>query len=237
MPDNGNIRCVILDDEPLAVKLLADYVNRTGDLDLLFAGTNVMLALDLVQRGQADLLFLDIQMPELSGIQFMKIVRNACDIVITSAYPDYAVDGFEYNALDYLLKPVTYDRFSVAVNKFRLKHGSQNILHVTKDVPDHIFIRSNNRLQRMDFKDIFYIEGLRDYIAFHGVQGKTLSLESMKNILALLPSQQFVRIHKSYIVNMSKISFVEKGSVSINNINLPIGETYREEFMNSVRKT
>jgi two-component system LytT family response regulator len=236
MTDTGNIKCVILDDEPLAVNLLADYVKRTTGLELLFAGTNVMLALDLVQRGQADLLFLDIQMPELTGIQFMKIVRNACDIIITSAYSEYAIDGFEHNAIDYLLKPVTYERFMVAVNKSRLKSRSPVMPQVSKVISDHIFIRSNSRLQRMDFKDIFYIEGLRDYVAFHGANGKSLSLESMKNILALLPPEQFVRIHKSYIVNKSKISFVEKGGVNINNINLPIGETYREEFMNSVRK-
>jgi two-component system LytT family response regulator len=231
-----NIKCVIIDDEPLAVNLLADYVNRTSGLEILFAGTNVMLALDLVQRGQAELLFLDIQMPELTGVQFMKIARNACDIIITSAYPEYAIDGFEHNAIDYLLKPVTYERFTIAVNKFRQKPRTPIAPQVPKEIPDHIFIRSSNRLQRMDLKDLLYIEGLRDYIAFHTVNGKTLSLESMKNILALLPAEQFVRIHKSYIVNKSKILFVEKGGVIINNINLPIGETYREEFMNSVRK-
>ncbi|HTE27424.1 LytR/AlgR family response regulator transcription factor [Flavitalea sp.] len=237
MTDTANIKCVIIDDEPLAVTLLADYVKRSNGLQVLFAGTNVMHALDLVQGGQADLLFLDIQMPELTGIQFMKIIRNSCDIIITSAYTQYAIDGFEHNVLDYLLKPVTYERFVVAVNKFRHKRISENAPIVLKEIPDHIFIRTSNRLQRMDLKDIFYIEGLRDYIAFHSVLGKTLSLESMKNILALLPPEQFVRIHKSYIVNKSKILFVEKGGVNINNTYLPIGDTYREEFMNSVRKT
>jgi two-component system LytT family response regulator len=237
MTDTTNIKCVIIDDEPLAVNLLADYVKRSSGLQVVYAGTNVMQALDIVQGGQADLLFLDIQMPELTGIQVMKIIRNSCDIIITSAYTEYAIDGFEHNVVDYLLKPVTYDRFMVAINKFRQKRLSHGSTPVLKEINDHIFIRTSNRLQRMDLKDIFYIEGLRDYIAFHSVHGKTLSLESMKNILALLPSDQFFRIHKSYIVNKSKILFVEKGGVTINNINLPIGDTYREEFMNSVRKT
>jgi len=236
MTDASLIKCVIIDDEPLAVDLLADYVGRTPGLSCVSATIHVMDALALVQQGRADLVFLDIQMPELTGIQFMKIIRNSCDIIITSAYAEYAIDGFEHNVIDYLLKPVTYDRFMIAVRKFKARHGSANPTIIVKEQPDHIFLKTNNRLQRIDLNNIFYIEGLRDYIAVHTANGKILSLESMKNLLAILPADNFVRIHKSYIVNKSKITFVEKGGVTLNKINLPIGDMYREEFMKGVRK-
>ena len=231
------IKCLIVDDEPLAVNLLKDYVDKTPELECISATTNVLEALRCVQDGRVDLVFLDIQMPELTGIQFMKIIRNNCSVIITSAYAQYAIEGYEHDVVDYLLKPVTFDRFMIAVTKARNKLAAQPATGSTSDQQDHIFIKTSNRLQRFNLADIFYIEGLRDYIAVHSTHGKTLSLESLKNMQTLLPADKFARIHKSYIVNKSKISFLEKGSVIINRQTIPIGETYREEFMAGINKT
>ena len=230
------IKCLIVDDEPLAVNLLKDYVDKTPELACISATTNVLEALRCVQDGQVDLVFLDIQMPELTGIQFMKIIRNNCNIIITSAYTQYAIEGYEHDVIDYLLKPVTFERFMVAITKARNKMASLPNL-ITTSQTDHIFIKTNNRLQRINLADVFYLEGLRDYIAVHSIHGKTLSLESLKNIMTLLPADRFARIHKSYIVNKTKISFLEKGSVIINGQAIPIGETYREEFIAGINRT
>lgn len=229
------LRCIVVDDEPLAVKLLADYVLRTPHLECVSATTDVMLALRLVQEGAADLVFLDIQMPELSGIQFMKIIRNSCSVIITSAYTQYAIDGFEHDVTDYLLKPVTYDRFMTAVNKV-VARTTPAALPAAAVIPDHIFIKTSNKLQRVDLADILYIEALRDYIAIHLPKQKILSLESMKNILTVLPVDRFARIHKSYIVNKSKISFLERSGVNINGVLLPVGDTYRSDFMAGITR-
>jgi len=234
MIESRSIRCVIVDDEPLAVNLLADYVQRTPGLVCSLATTQVMDALAVIEQGQTDLLLLDIQMPELTGIQFMKIVRNKCNIILASAYPQYAIDGYENDVVDYLLKPVTYDRFVIAIAKFKNKLQPTPVLPA-KPQNDHIFLKTSNRLQRIDLSSVDYIEGLRDYVAIHTKTGKILSLEKMKHLLELLPSENFVRIHKSYIVNKTKITFIEKGAVIINKISLPIGDTYREEFMNGLR--
>ncbi|RYZ48478.1 MAG: response regulator transcription factor [Sphingobacteriales bacterium] len=188
------LKCIVVDDEPLAVKLLADYVTRTPVLECITATTDVLLALRLVQEKAADLIFLDIQMPELTGLQFMKIIRNSCSVVITSAYPQYAIDGFEHNVADYLLKPVTYERFLVAVNKAVARSAASIVpaVHPSSfNVPDHIFIKTSNKLQRIDLAEILYIEALRDYIAIHLPKQKILSLESMKNILTILPQDRF----------------------------------------------
>ncbi|MET0299033.1 MAG: LytTR family DNA-binding domain-containing protein [Flavitalea sp.] len=227
------LRCIVVDDEPPAVRLIADYVKRTPGLECVLASSDVLEALQAVQAGKADLVFLDIQMPELTGIQFMKIVKNNCGIIVTSAYSEYAIEGYEYNVIDYLLKPVTFDRFIIAVEKAKHRLAS-SVQQTTADV-DHIFLKINNRLQRVNCADIIYIEGLRDYIAIHTSTQKLLSLESLRNIITMLPGSQFIRTHKSYIINKGKVVFVEKNIVSLGAVELPVGETYREAFMHKMK--
>jgi len=242
MNDARPIRCVIVDDEPLAVALIADYVSKTPGLETVLRTTHVLEALQAVQEGKADLIFLDVQMPELTGIQFMKIIRQACKVILTTAYAQYALDGYEHDVIDYLLKPVTLDRFMIAVQKAKERlhsHGnniesssqSQQQPSRIKEVSAHIFIKSEYRIQKVDLADIHYISALRDYIAVHTVTGKILSLESMRNMEELLPVQQFIRIHKSYIINRDRIEYIERGRVVINKEYLPIGDTYREKLM------
>ena len=227
------LRTIVVDDEPLAMQLIADYVRKTPGLELVFHTTKVLEALQWVQEGKADLVFLDIQMPELTGIQFMKIVRNSCQIIITTAYSEYAVEGYEYDVVDYLLKPVTFERFLIAVNKAMAKSTvvqSQNV----PVQPSYIFVKSEYRVQKINLADILYIEALRDYIAIYTSAAKILSLDSMKNMEAMLPEKEFIRIHKSYIINRSKIDFIERGKVVIGKNYLAVGETYREKFMKEI---
>lgn len=233
MNNNTSIRCIIVDDEPLAVTLIADYVKKTEGLELVLTTTQVLDALHAVQQGKADLLFLDIQMPELSGIQFMKIIRNSCKVILTTAYTEYAMEGYEHDVVDYLLKPVTFERFMVAVQKAkeRLQASATAVTEPAPEKPDHIFIKTEYRVQKINLDDIYYIEALRDYIGIHTSTGKILSLESMRNMEAVLPAAQFIRIHKSYIINKQKIDYLERGKVVIQQQYLPVGDTYREKFM------
>ncbi|MEX6687433.1 LytTR family DNA-binding domain-containing protein [Danxiaibacter flavus] len=227
------IRCIVTDDEPLAVNLLADYVNKTPGFELILKTTNVLDALDAVQQGRADLVFLDIQMPELTGIQFMKIIRGACKIIITTAYPEYALQGYEFDVVDYLLKPVTYERFVAATQKAIARLENKSAVVATNTIK-HIFVKADYKIRKIDLNDILYIEALRDYTAIHLLNEKLLSLESLRNYESLLPETQFVRIHKSYIINTSKISFIERSKVIINKEYLPVGETYRKHFFSLI---
>ena len=228
MHNNIPIRCIIVDDEPLAMGLLADYVLKTPGLETVLGTTHVLEALQAVQEGKADLVFLDIQMPELTGIQFMKIIRNTCKVILTTAYPQYALEGYEYDVIDYLLKPITLDRFMIATQKAKDRLFAPMPPSAPPPI-QHIFLKTEYRIQKVDLSAIFYIEGLRDYIAVHTPAGRILSLESMKNMEAILPDDQFIRIHKSYIINRDKIDFIERGRIIINKEYLPIGDTFREK--------
>lgn len=227
------IKTAIVDDEPLAVDLLSDYVSKTDSLQLVEASTDVYKILKLVQEGNVDLLFLDIQMPELTGIQFMKIIADSCKVIITTAYTEYALDGYEFNVVDYLLKPISYDRFLKAVNKVLLPAGIEN---KAAEKPDHIFVKSEYKLVRVNLADILYIESLRDYITIHTLQQqKIMSLDSLRNMETILPADEFLRVHKSYIVSLKKISFVEKNRIVINKQYIPIGDSYQEKFFESIK--
>jgi two-component system LytT family response regulator len=221
------VRCIIVDDEPLAVTLLAQYVEKVPGLTVVFKTTHVLEALQVIEKGEADLIFLDIHMPELSGMQFMKIIGNRCKVILTTAYTAYALEGYEHDVVDYLLKPFSFDRFMMAVMKARERLEQKPVA----TPPDHIFIKTEYRIRKIDLDNIFYVEALRDYIAIHTPSAKILSLESMKKMEAALPPAIFIRIHKSYIINRNKIEFLDRGKVIINSQYLPVGETYTEKFM------
>ncbi len=231
-----SLRVAIVDDEPLAIELLADYVQKTDGLVLSEATTDVFKVLKLVQDGALDLVFLDVQMPQLTGIQFLKIAGEKCSIILTTAYTEYALDGYEYNIIDYLLKPVSYERFAKAVEKVRGRTAN-NPVAPEQVVRDHIFIKSEYRLVRVALDDISYIEALRDYIAVHtSSHGKIMSLESMNNMELLLPAARFTRIHKSYIISLRKIRYIEKSLVNVEGVSLPIGNTYKDGFSKLIEK-
>jgi len=176
--------CLIVEDEPLSAEILTDYIRQVPFLELRSVCADAIYAMEMLQKEKIDLLFLDIQMPELTGIQFMKIIRNRCKVILTTAYTQYALEGYEHDVVDYLLKPITLDRFMIAVQKVKISPAPP---------PDHLFIKTEYRIQRVDLAAILYIEALRDYVAIHTETGKILSLESMKHMEELLPADDFIR--------------------------------------------
>ncbi|HEV7782249.1 MAG TPA: LytTR family DNA-binding domain-containing protein [Chitinophagaceae bacterium] len=227
-----NLRCSIIDDEPLALNVLADFVRQTEGLQLTDASTNPLQGIERVMAGETDLVFLDIQMPELDGIEFMKQAGDRCRIILTTAYPDYALDGYEYNVVDYLLKPISYERFLKAVQKVPppVPDSNNNIR------PDHFFVKSEYKLVRIAHADVLYLEALRDYVAIHLISGqKILTLQSMASFEKELPLHLFTRIHKSYMIAVSRIDRIEQNKVFIQTLSLPIGETYRNNLMRWVK--
>jgi DNA-binding LytR/AlgR family response regulator len=234
-----HITCAVVDDEPLALQLIADYVQRTPFLQLVAQTSDPMAAIDLVQQGQAELLFLDIQMPELSGLQLMKIVGHKCRAILTTAYPDYALDGYTFDVIDYLLKPVTFDRFLVAAHKARERMRPvapvQQAAPADMQQPGFIFVRTEYKIQKIDLADILYLEGLRDYVAIHTGGGKVLTQQSMKSFQEQLPGLNFIRVHKSYLVAIDKIKFIERNRIIIGDTYIPVGETYQEAFQHKLQ--
>ncbi|RYY89913.1 MAG: response regulator transcription factor [Chitinophagaceae bacterium] len=219
------IRTAILDDEPLAIELLAGYVQNTDGLELVLASTDPFAVLRSVQAGEIDLLLLDVQMPALTGLQFLRIAGGQCRVILTTAYPDYALEGYELSVVDYLLKPIAPERFAKAIEKVKGMQPSAR----GGDARDHIFLKSEHRLVRIGFDEIVFVEALRDYIAVHRSEGpKVLSLEPLRVLEELLPPARFLRIHKSYLVALDKVRYIEKNCVVIGDRSLPIGPTYKE---------
>lgn len=231
------ISCVVVDDEPLALKLMADYVLKTPFFSLKEQTTNPMRAIELVQQGVVDLLLLDIQMPELTGLQLMKIIGAKCKVILTTAYPDYALDGYEFDVIDYLLKPVTFDRFLVAAHKAKERLATEPAIVMQAPAPvstptptSYIFVKTEYKIQKVDLADILYMEGVRDYTAIHTTTGKILTLQSMRSFQEQLPESHFMRVHKSYLVALDKIQFIERNRIVIAGNYIPIGDTYQEQF-------
>lgn len=225
-------RCIVVDDEPLAVSLLAGYAKKTPSLVLEKTFTNPIEALHYVNESAVDVVFLDVQMPEINGIQLMKILGNKTRIILTTAYPEFALDGFEYDAIDYLLKPISFERFQAAVEKMKTRIVPQLPSPPTQDF---IFVKSEHRLLKIMLSEILYFEGLRDYVAIHLMgKKKILTLQSMKSFEESLPSQKFMRIHKSYLIALDKIEFIERSRVYIAGNPLPVGDGYKEQFMTRV---
>lgn len=221
-----HIKVCILDDEPLAVKLLNTYVERTSNLSCILATTDPFAALTCIQETKPDLLLLDIQMPELTGIQLMRIIKDSCAVIVTTAYPDYAVQGFELDVVDYLLKPITYDRFALAIEKYQQrKNPAQQLAG-----KPHLFIRSEHKLIRVNLEDIIYLESFRDYITVHTAQEKIMTLQSLRSFTGTLFPPAFLRVHKSFIVATEKITAIEHNRILIGKTAIPIGETYKSEL-------
>jgi len=218
------IRCIILDDEPLAVDLLKRYIEKTEGLALIAAGTKPDPVLPFLNEGVADLVFMDIRMPERTGMELIERFNHRNCFVITSAYPQYALEGYQYHVIDYLLKPITYDRFTRSITKF--EQWKQRPLHT----PLFLYIRESGVQYQVCLDDILYLEGLRDYVRVCTVQRSFMVLTNLKDILQRLPHHRFARIHRSYIVNMDKLEKIQPGFVVIGQKEIPVGDTYRKEF-------
>ena len=228
------LRCLVIDDEPLAIKLLEDHISAIPFLKLEKTFTNPLDALVSLNDSVADLIFLDIQMPQLNGIQFMKLLNNRAQVIITSAYQEYAIDGYEHNVVDYLLKPVSFERFYKAAEKaYKLKNPDVRIAAQQEIQPatgGYIFVKVEARMVRVELDDILYIEGLKNYVSIYTRSQRIITLQVLKQLEELLPSNRFVRVHKSYIVAIDKINVIERQELHIKDQVIPIGNTYLESF-------
>ena len=234
------IKCAIVDDEPLAVELLASYVKKIPFLELCGKYNNATDALHGIGEHPVDLLFLDIQMPELNGLELSRLVPENTRIVFTTAFDRYAVDGFRANALDYLLKPISYADFMEACNKalqwFQLVQQSEQQPTMPMEEPRSIFVKSEYKLLQIDLDDIRYIEGLKDYVKIYTEQSPhpVLSLMNMKAIEQMLPASRFIRVHRSFIVQKSKIREIERNRIVFGDVYIPIGDSYKQAFQDFI---
>lgn len=234
------IKCAIVDDEPLAVELLASYVNKIPFLELCGKYTNATDALHGIGEIPVDLLFLDIQMPELNGLELSKMIPENTRIVFTTAFDRYAVDGFRVNALDYLLKPISYADFMEACNKalqwFQLVQQQDEPTAAEKEEIKSIFVKSEYKLLQINLDDIRYIEGLKDYVKIYTEQSPhpILSLMNMKAIEQMLPASRFIRVHRSFIVQKSKIREIERNRIVFGDVYIPIGDSYKQAFQDFI---
>ena len=234
------IKCAIVDDEPLAVELLASYVKKIPFLELCGKYNNATDALHGLGETPVDLLFLDIQMPELNGLEMSKMVPETTRIVFTTAFDQYAVAGFRANALDYLLKPISYADFMEACNKalqwFQLVQQSEQQPTMPMEEPRSIFVKSEYKLLQIDLDDIRYIEGLKDYVKIYTEQSPhpVLSLMNMKAIEQMLPASRFIRVHRSFIVQKSKIREIERNRIVFGDVYIHIGDSYKQAFQDFI---
>lgn len=233
------MKCIIVDDEPLALDLIKSYVEKTPMLQLENTFTNPFKALSYLIDNDIDLILLDINMPELSGLQLLNSLSKKPLVIFTTAYPEFGAESYNYDAVDYLLKPINYVRFLKSVTKALESFKGRNTeapMAISAAVPadavreNHILIKSSTKLHKIDTDDILYIEGAGNYWSFQLKDKKILSLFTFNEIMGLLPQDEFIRIHKSYIVPKSKINVIEKHQVTINGKTLPIGLTFREHF-------
>jgi two-component system, LytTR family, response regulator len=225
------IRCLLVDDEPLALDLLEGYVKKTPSLSLTGRCSSAFQAMEMLDNMEADLIFLDIQMPGLTGMEFARSLKNAPKIIFTTAFEQYALEGFKVDALDYLLKPVSYPEFLNAVNKAKrwFEHAERA---VTTESRNSIFVKADYKLVQIDFNSILYIEGLKDYVKFclEGDEKPVLSLMSMKSLEENLPENRFMRVHRSFIVNLDKIKTIERNRIVFGKEYIPVSDNYKEKF-------
>jgi DNA-binding LytR/AlgR family response regulator len=236
------IRCLVVDDEPLALHILEDYIAKMPFLELVKSTTNPIEALQLVQSGGIDLVFLDVQMPELTGIQFLRIANGKTKVILTTAYSQYALEGYELDVIDYLLKPIAFDRFYKSVQKAQtiIQPNAKNEIKQEQSaqqsdfLSDFIFVKTEHKIQKVYLNDILFIEGLKDYISIFTPAERIITLQNMKKMEDALPEKHFIRVHKSYIVSINKIDSIERSRIFIGDKVIPVGDTYRDDFFKIV---
>ncbi|MFV8344796.1 LytR/AlgR family response regulator transcription factor [Flavobacterium sp. ZB4P13] len=226
-------KCIIVDDEPLARELIASHLSHFDNFELVASFENALKAYTFLESNTIDLLFLDIEMPLLKGNDFLKKLKNPPKVIFTTAYREYALEGYELNVIDYLLKPITFDRFFVSIEKFKQLQTPKTLEKT--DNENHIFVSSGNRNIKIIFEEIFYIESLKDYITIHLENGKSHHLKQNISAFEKLLNSNFVRIHRSFIIQTKKLTAYSKNEVEINSVEIPIGSSYKETWLNYLR--
>lgn len=229
-------KCIVVDDEQLARKLLEEYIRKIPHLELVAQCRTPLEAIEILQNKQIDLMFLDIQMPELTGIEFLKTLNVKPAVIFTTAYSEYALEGYQLDVIDYLVKPFDFERFIKAVNKaldlVQLKNASRNISSSSSD--EFLTVHADYKIYKLKLDSIEYIEGLKEYVSYFTGEKRIIALESLKRLEEILPGDRFMRIHRSYIVPLQKIKSVEGNQVEIGDKKIPIGRSYKEEVMRKI---
>jgi len=236
------INCIAIDDEPLALEKMQQYIGKVGYLNLLKTFDNGIDALDFLKNNTVDLLFLDIQMDDLTGIQLLEAVEMKPKVIVTTAYDSYAIKGYELDVCDYLLKPISLQRFIKAVDKIygmltenQVNGNIYNIVNNKNKGNNYFFVKTEYRIERVSFCDILYVEGMKDYLKIYTEEKKIMTLQNFKTLLKHLPSNNFVRVHNSYVVSIDKIKTVGRKGIQIGDVKIPIGNTYREHFFHTLK--
>jgi len=234
----NTIKCLLIDDEAPAVELLEKYASMIDQLEVVGTSHSAVKAFDMLKDTSVDLMFVDIQMPVLNGIDFIKSLKNPPAIILTTAYREYALDGYELDIIDYLLKPIAFDRFLKAVDKFRERTTVVTTNPVTTTTvekqPDHIFFNVNRTHHKLLLKDILYLESLKDYVRIHTTKDRLVVKGNLGIVLPQLPDSQFVRIHRSFAIALRHIKSYSQSEVEINGQKIPIGTSYRERFLKNM---
>lgn len=229
------INCIIIDDEPLALDLLESYISKISFLNLISKSNEPLAALHSLNTQDIDLLFIDIQMPDITGIDFFKALAKKPEVIFTTAFSEYALEGFNLSAIDYLLKPISFERFVFAANRAKdfcdFKNNKQN------HARDHFFISASHKIHKIFYKDVLYLEGLKDYTKIHlaGIQHPLLVLQNLKFFEDSLPKEEFLRVHRSYIVSLNKLNTITKKVVAIGNRDIPVSDNYRERLFSIIQ--
>jgi two-component system, LytTR family, response regulator LytT len=233
------IRAVAIDDEPLALQLVSGYIKKTPFLELAGAFDNPLSAMEFIEQEAVDLLFLDIQMPDLTGIEFARILTNGPKIIFTTAFEKYALEGFRLEAVDYLLKPFGYEEFLTAAQKAKkLIELEQKSVTAIEANNEFLFLKSEYKIRRINFNEILYIEGLKDYVKVYLTDDPKpiLSLNSLKALEAKLPESKFMRVHRSFIVNIERIRMIERFRIVFGNVYIPVSDQYKDKFQEFLDK-
>jgi DNA-binding LytR/AlgR family response regulator len=228
------IRCIAIDDEPLALKQIAGYITKTPFLELAGLCESALQAIEMLENTVVDLMFVDINMPDLSGMEFVKTLENPPLIVFVTAYGEYALEGFRVDAMDYLLKPVSYSDFLKSANKVKARYDAMQQPAEVRSNKDFLFIKSEYKIHRINLEDIKFIEAMSEYVRIHLVNTKPVMTQlSMKSIEEKLPNDRFMRVHRSFIVNLSKISVIERSRIVFDgSVYIPVSDQYRSRFQN-----
>lgn len=230
------MKCIIVDDEPLAIEVIESYVERMDSLELVGKFRNAIKAFDYIQSGEpVDLIFLDIQMPKLTGIEFLKTLTNPPKVIFTTAYREYALEGFELEVLDYLLKPISFDRFMKAVSK-ALNQSKEVGVSTSAEGDDFIFFKCDKKMIRVCLKDILYVESIKDYVKIKTAEKEVVTHQKISVLETKLPANHFIRVHRSFIINIPKIESYSASEIELNNESIPVGRNYKVEVMEKLGK-
>jgi len=230
------LTCVIIDDEPPAIRILEKFVKKIPSLELMETFTKSLEALSFLERNQIDLIFLDVQMPEITGIQLSKIIDKNIKVIFTTAYPDFALESYNVAALDYLLKPIEFERFYAAVRKVLSQETSQKQVQETSKEYTFFKTSGKNKFVKVFFEEIKFVQGLKNYVAVQLPDSQIITHSTLKNVKELLSDNDFIQVHKSYIVALKHIDRVENDAIWIENTQLPIGNSYRKSFFEKITK-